>query len=75
MERIIRNAVRCKKCGDIIESKNVHDIIACKCGCCHVDGGKQYIRRGYTNSPEEDYEELSEVECDNEKQKIPNTIR
>ena len=58
MERIIRNAVRCKKCG-----------------CCHVDGGKQYIRRGYTNSPEEDYEELSEVECDNEKQKIPNTIR
>ena len=28
MPRIIRNAIRCKKCGDIIESKTVHSNFA-----------------------------------------------
>ncbi len=68
MEKIIKNAIRCKKCGDVIESKTVHDMVTCKCGCCSVDGGKQYIRRSFTNSPEEDYEELSEIIYD-DKQK------
>ena len=31
MPRIIRNAIRCKKCGDIIESKTVHDYLR-RCG-------------------------------------------
>ncbi len=62
MEKIIKNAIRCKKCNDVIESKTVHDLVTCKCGCCSVDGGKQYIRRLFTNSVEEDYEELSEIE-------------
>lgn len=61
MEKIIRNAIRCKKCGEVIESKNVHDLVSCKCGCCSVDGGKQYIRRIFEKTPE-DYEELSEFE-------------
>ena len=39
MPRIIRNAIRCKKCGDIIESKTVHDFKFCSCGSCAVDGG------------------------------------
>ena len=34
MPRIIRNAIRCKKCGDIIESKTVHDFKFCSCGSC-----------------------------------------
>ncbi len=68
MEKIIKNAIRCKKCGDVIESKTVHDMVTCKCGCCSVDGGKQYIRRSFTNSIEEDYEELSEI-IDDDKQK------
>ena len=62
MKKIIKNSIRCKKCGDIIESKNVHDLVSCKCGNCSVDGGKQYIRRIFTTTPEEDYEELSEFE-------------
>ena len=36
MPRIIRNAIRCKKCGDIIESKTVHDFEFCSCGSCAV---------------------------------------
>lgn len=59
MKVIIRNAIRCKKCNDIIESKSVHDMVSCRCGCCLVDGGKQYIRRIFDKSPN-DYEELSE---------------
>ena len=58
MARIIRNAIRCKKCGDIIESKTVHDFKFCSCGACAVDGGHDYLRRCGNLG---DWEELSEV--------------
>lgn len=45
MEKIIRNAVQCKVCGDVIESKSRHDFVRCKCGACAVDGGHEYLRR------------------------------
>ena len=60
MSRIISNKIRCKSCGHIIESTSVHDFVQCSCGKVFVDGGHQYLRRGYTNSPD-DYEELSET--------------
>ena len=44
--KILRNRARCKRCGDIIESKHVHDFVSCKCGAICVDGGHDYIRRG-----------------------------
>ena len=59
MPRIIRNAIRCRKCGDIIESETVHDFRACSCGACAVDGGHDYLRRCGTL---EDWEELSKAE-------------
>lgn len=59
MARIIRNAIRCKKCGDIIESKTVHDFKFCRCGACAVDGGHDYLRRCGNL---EDWEELSKAE-------------
>lgn len=57
MRRIIHNRIRCKLCGDIIESEYTHDFKFCKCGAVAVDGGKEYIRR---DGNEEDYEDLSE---------------
>lgn len=58
---IIRNAIRCKKCGDIIESLTRHDFEECSCGAVAVDGGRSYLRRvGFP----EDWEELSEVSED-----------
>ena len=45
MEKIITNKIRCKKCGDIIESTHRHDFKFCKCGAVAVDGGKDYLRR------------------------------
>ena len=56
-KRINRNIIRCKKCGDIIESKSVHDFQVCSCGSCYVDGGHEYIRIG--GNPE-DIEQLTE---------------
>lgn len=47
---IIRNAIGCKHCGDVIESKSVHDFKACSCGACAVDGGLAYLRRCARNS-------------------------
>ena len=59
---IVKNAIKCKHCGDIIESKHVHDFVFCKCGAVAVDGGHEYLKRSFQKSPDEDYEELSEFE-------------
>ena len=60
--RIIRNAIQCKHCGDVIESKFTHDFVTCSCGASSVDGGHEYLRRCCINEPEKDYIELSKVE-------------
>ena len=58
MRRITKNAIQCKLCKDIIESKSRHDFVKCKCGACAVDGGHDYLRRCATNG--ECFIELSE---------------
>ena len=45
--RIKVNKIRCNKCGEIIESKSVHDFKFCQCGAVAVDGGHDYLRRYY----------------------------
>ena len=55
-EEIISNKIKCKKCGDVIESKSTNDLKRCSCGAVAVDGGKDYLKR---IGSEEDYEELS----------------
>ena len=42
---IFINGAVCKKCGDFIESVNVHDYNCCSCGAVCVDGGSWYIKR------------------------------
>ena len=44
--KIRRNAVRCKICGDTIESVRKRDFRSCSCGACFVDGGHDYVRVG-----------------------------
>lgn len=61
MQKIIRNMIKCNFCGDIIESIYRHEFVSCKCGCCFVDGGTDYLRRGFANS-QEDFTELSVFE-------------
>lgn len=46
LPKIIRNAARCKKCGDTIESRHVHDFKWCTCRSFYVDGGLEYLHRG-----------------------------
>lgn len=43
--KLIRNRCKCNKCGDVIESKSIHDFVRCKCGECSTDGGTDYIHR------------------------------
>ena len=61
-KKIIKNCIKCKHCGDIIESKHRHDFVFCKCQTVAVDGGHDYLKRTFKTSPSEDYEELSEFE-------------
>jgi len=66
MKRIKINKIQCKLCGDIIESKSRHNYVICDCGNCSVDGGREYLKRGYKE--DNSYIELSEYEGnDNEK--------
>ena len=58
MRKITKNAIQCKLCGDIIESKYRHDYVECKCGACAVDGGHDYLRRCFKEK--DCYIELSE---------------
>ena len=57
-EEIISNKIKCKKCGDIIESKGTNDYKNCSYVAVAVDGGKDYLKR---MGNEENYEELSEL--------------
>lgn len=59
MIKIMVNKIRCKKCGDVIESRSVHDFKFCKCESVAVDGGHNYLRR--LGEPE-NWENLSEYE-------------
>jgi len=43
---IIRNAAKCNKCGDVIQSTHRHDFVECECGSIFVDGGNEYMRAG-----------------------------
>lgn len=38
--------IKCLICGDIIESKSVHDLVSCKCEACYIDGGSDYSHIG-----------------------------
>lgn len=36
--------IKCKKCGDLIQSKHRHDMVWCKCHSVAIDGGDDYCR-------------------------------
>lgn len=60
-KKLIRNRIKCLKCGDIIESEYTHDWVQCSCGACFVDGGHDYMRVGGNR---EDWKDMSEWEID-----------
>lgn len=53
---ILKNAIKCNKCGDVIESTHVHDFKWCSCKSVAVDGGTDYLRR---IGEQEDWTEMS----------------
>jgi predicted house-cleaning noncanonical NTP pyrophosphatase (MazG superfamily) len=57
MDKILKNSIRCKRCGDVIESRGVHEMVWCSCHSCAVDGGREYLRRCFAE--DDCYEELS----------------
>ena len=61
MKKLIRNAIRCNHCGDVIESTHRHDFVRCTCGKVAVDGGLDYARRLFEGG-KDSYTELAEFE-------------
>ncbi|WPZ37261.1 hypothetical protein T8K17_25630 (plasmid) [Thalassobaculum sp. OXR-137] len=58
MAELARNAARCLRCGDIIESKHTHDYVECSCGNIAVDGGPSYNRMAGRGLEDASYEAL-----------------
>ena len=61
MKRIKRNMAKCRKCGDIVESKSRTKPTRCSCGSIVVEGGKHYIKRGGNKDCIEELSEFEEV--------------
>ncbi len=59
--RIVRNALRCKKCDDVIESRHRHDFVRCQCGAVFVDGGHDHLRSGGDLEQIESLHQVEEV--------------
>ena len=59
---IMKNAIRCNICGNVIEPTTCHDFVTCKCGACAVDGGHEYLKR--VSADESQYTDISIVESD-----------
>lgn len=62
MGKIIENKAQCLICGEIIESKTVHDYKECSCKSLAVDGGKEYLKRNFKEL--DAWKDLSIVEED-----------
>jgi len=45
---ILLNMAQCRICKDIIYSKNRYDFRRCSCERIFIDGGSDYMRRGFT---------------------------
>ena len=59
MQKIYSNKIKCRYCGDVIESTSTHDFKTCKCGACSIDGGLEYLKRSSANP--NDFHDLSIV--------------
>jgi hypothetical protein len=56
-KQILFNVIQCVCCEDVIESRHVHDFVSCFCGAVSVDGGRDYLKRSFTDI--DDFVELS----------------
>ena len=65
-KKLIKNAIKCLKCNDVVESNHKHDFKWCKCGTVFVDGGLTYRRMGGDLSMIEDACVYVEVDEGNE---------
>ena len=45
--KLIKNAIQCSLCGNIIESTYRHGFVECSCKACFVNGGLDYQRIGF----------------------------
>ena len=59
--------IKCLQCGDIIESKSVHDLVFCKCESCYIDDGSYYAHIGAKDFCKivKIMDDRTEVKCDN----------
>ena len=65
--RILHNRIRCKICGEVLESRSTHDFQQCECGI-FIDGGRDYVRVGGWNGDEDEMNRCIEFLTEYEKE-------
>lgn len=70
MKRLVRNAVKCLKCQETIESTSNYHFVSCMCKSVSIDGGLNYSR---IIGNREDFEDLRKWINTNDKKILPNT--
>ena len=66
--KILCNKIRCKHCGDVIESRTPHEFVTCSCRAVAVDGGHDYLRRCFKDKGcYVDLSETIEISAEEEK--------
>lgn len=53
--------IRCKRCGDVIQSMYTYDFKYCKCGSVAIDSGSDYLRVLHNGEYDQVVEELDNV--------------
>ena len=48
--KLVRNAAKCLECDEVIESTHRWDFVRCSCENLFVDGGLDYVRRGFRSA-------------------------
>jgi hypothetical protein len=60
VRRLVRSAVECPACGDVLESTDLLPRATCGCGRTRLDGGLHHQKIGWTLGSK--YRDLSEWE-------------
>ena len=64
--------IKCKKCGEKLQSKYRHDFKMCKCETCYIDGGDDYCKK---KNKKEDIEWLDRKEKNKKITELENILK
>lgn len=73
--KILRNALKCRECGDVIESVSTDEWVFCSCHRCGLRGGTEFVETTLIDYPKYDLITEREFENRDEKRRLRRNCR